>query len=161
MLFRSEDVAEAQDAGKPILFNAATGLFNLDYLVSNIDHITKELPTRFTDQNKDAGKYSQAEQVTWEVLGMLDDFLVFSVSKWNRLLAAKLLSETLMTSGIKLDSPDYPTSDDPATDLQGTAQKLHDGLVAKLETEYQMQRTDGLWSPVPAAEIERRFTGNG
>mgnify|MGYP006266726449 FL=1 len=156
-----EDVAEAQDAGKPILFNAATGLFNLDYLVSNIDHITKELPTRFTDQNKDAGKYSQAEQVTWEVLGMLDDFLVFSVSKWNRLLAAKLLSETLMTSGIKLDSPDYPTSDDPATDLQGTAQKLHDGLVAKLETEYQMQRTDGLWSAVPAAEIERRFTGNG
>jgi UDP-N-acetylglucosamine pyrophosphorylase len=156
-----EDVAAAQEAGKPILFNAATGLFNLEYLVSNIDYITKELPTRFSDQNKDAGKYSQAEQVTWEVIGMLDDFLVFSVSKWDRLLAAKLLSETLMTSGIKLDSDGYPTSNSPESDLKGTAEKLHKGLVAKLENEYQMRLQDGVWAPVPAAEIKARVTGDG
>ena len=153
-----EDVAAAEDAGKPILFNAATGLFNLDYLVPNLDRIIKELPTRFTDQDKDAGRYSQAEQVTWEVLGMLEDFLVFSISKWDRLLAAKLLSETLMTSGIKLDDPAYPTSDDPTQDLKSTAQKLHEGLVKKLHSDYGMRRRGGdeggRWEPVPAAEIK-------
>ena len=153
-----EDVAKAQESGKPVLFNAATGLFNLDYLVSNVDRIIKELPTRFTDQDKDAGRYSQAEQVTWEVVGMLDDFLVFSVSKWDRLLAAKLLAETLMTSGIRLDDPAYPTSDDPADDLKSTAERLHAGLVKKLRTEYGMRRTegdDGRWEPIPAADIKR------
>lgn len=149
-----EDVAKAEEAGKPILFNAATGLFSLDFLVPNTDRIVKELPTRFTDQDKDAGRYSQAEQVTWEVIGMLDDFLVFSVSKWNRLLAAKLLSETLMTSGIALDDPAYPTSDDPASDLRSTAEKLHEGLVSKLENEYGMRRENGRWEPVPAAELK-------
>jgi UDP-N-acetylglucosamine pyrophosphorylase len=152
-----EDVAAAEDAGKPILFNAATGLFNLDYLVPNLDRIIKELPTRFTDQDKDAGRYSQAEQVTWEVIGMLDDFLVFSVSKWNRLLAAKLLSETLMTSGIKLNDPSYPTSDDPSDNLKSTAEKLHAGLVGKLENEYAMREENGRWEPVPAAEIKSRI----
>ncbi|MFW5689778.1 MAG: hypothetical protein ACOC1U_09410, partial [Spirochaetota bacterium] len=105
-------------------------------------------------QDKDAGRYSQAEQVTWEVIGMLDDFLVFSVSKWKRLLAAKLLSETLMTSGIAIDDPAYPTSDDPANDLRSTARKLHEGLVSKLENEYGMRCEGGRWEPVPAAEIK-------
>ena len=152
-----EDVAKAEERGKSILFNAATGLFSLDFLVPNLERIAKELPTRFTDQDKDAGRYSQAEQVTWEVIGMLDDFLVFSVSKWDRFLAAKLLSDTLMTSGIKLDDPAYPTSDDPAHDLKSTAGKLHDGLVRKLENEYGMRREDGRWEPIPAAEIKTRI----
>ena len=149
-----EDVAAAQSAGKPVLFNAATGLFNLEYLVPNLDRIVKELPTRFSDQDKDAGRYSQAEQVTWEVIGMLDDFLIFCVSKWDRFLAAKLLSETLMTSGIRLDDERYPTSDDPAKDLRSTARKLHDGLVRKLESAYAMRREGDRWMPVAAAELE-------
>ncbi|HKJ84796.1 MAG TPA: UTP--glucose-1-phosphate uridylyltransferase, partial [Spirochaetia bacterium] len=156
-----EDVAEAQDAGKPILFNAATGLFDLDFLVENLDRIVRELPTRFTDQDKDAGRYSQAEQVTWEVLGMLDDFLVFSVSKWDRLLAAKLLLETLMTSGIRLDDPTYPTSDDPASDLRSTAQKLHEGLVSKFESAYGMRRDGERWEAIPAAEMLERVENEG
>ncbi|MFW6212802.1 MAG: UTP--glucose-1-phosphate uridylyltransferase [Spirochaetota bacterium] len=155
-----EDVAKAQDAGKSILFNAATGLFDLAYLTTNIDRIIKELPTRFTDQDKDAGKYSQAEQVTWEVIGMLDDFLIFSVTKWERLLAAKLLSETLMTSGIKIDDPSYPTAADPAVDLKGSAEKLHEGLVNKLRGEYAMRKEQGRWVPIPAAEIEREIDGS-
>ncbi|MEE8440727.1 MAG: UTP--glucose-1-phosphate uridylyltransferase, partial [Spirochaetia bacterium] len=64
-----EEVAKAESAGKPILFNAATGLFDLDFLIPNLERIANELPMRFTDQVKDAGRYSQAEQVTWEVLG--------------------------------------------------------------------------------------------
>ena len=140
-----EDVEAAEEAGTPILFNAASGLFSLDYLLKNLDRIRRELPTRVTDQNKDAGKYSQAEQVTWEVIGMLDDFVVFSVEKWDRLLAAKLLLETLMTSGIRLDDPAYATSDDPADDLRGTAGRLHAGLEKKLVHEYGMRLNGDEW----------------
>ncbi len=154
-----EDVAEAESAGKPILFNAATGLFDLDFLVPNIERIANDLPTRFTDQVKDAGDYSQAEQVTWEVIGMLDDFLVFSVSKWDKLLAAKLLSETLMTSGLGLDDPNYPSSDDPAADLRGAAVKLHESLVYKLQHEYGMELRENRWIPTPAAVLKERCEG--
>lgn len=147
-----EEVAAAEAAGKPILFNAASGLFSLEFLVANLDRIQRELPTRFTDQNKDAGRYSQAEQVTWEVLGMLDDFVVFSVEKWDRLLAAKLLLETLMTSGVRLDDPAYPTSDDPAADLRGTARRLHAGLTKKLREEYGMRLDGNRWVPAEQAQ---------
>jgi UTP--glucose-1-phosphate uridylyltransferase len=152
-----EDVGAAESVGKPILFNAATGLFDLDFLVPNLEKIANDLPTRFTDQSKDAGDYSQAEQVTWEVLGMLDDFLVFSVSKWDRLLAAKLLTETLMTSGIGLDDPNYPSSDDPAADLRGAATKLHEGLVRKLQSDYAMELVGQRWGPVPATVLNERY----
>ena len=54
---------------------------------------------RFTDQDKDAGRYSQAEQVTWEVAGILPAFLSFAVDKYDRFIAAKLFAETLLTSG--------------------------------------------------------------
>ena len=151
-----EDVAAAESEGKHILFNAATGLFDLDYLVPNLKYITTQLPTRFTDQSKDAGEYSQAEQVTWEVIGMLDDFLVFSVSKWDRMLAAKLLTETLMTSGLGLDSPGYPTSADPARDLRGAAENLHRGLAKKLRGDYGMELRGERWVPLPAAALKER-----
>jgi len=147
------DVEAAEGSGKPILFNAASGLFDLDFLVPNLDRIARDLPTRFTDQSKDAGDYSQAEQVTWEVIGMLDHFLVFSVSKWDRLLAAKLLAETLMTSGVKLDDPAYPRSDNPSADLRGTAMKLHAGLENVLTRHYGMAKTKGLWRPIRAADL--------
>lgn len=143
-----EDVRAAEEAGKPILFNAATGLFNLEYLVPNLEAIARDLPTRFSDQDKDAGRYSQAEQVTWEVIGMLDDFLVFSVSKWDRLLAAKLLCETLMTSGIRTDDPAYPQGDDPSSDLRSTARRLHGGLADRLANEYAMRLAEDRWEPV-------------
>ena len=152
-----EDVQTAEESGKPILFNAATGLFDLSFLTRNIDRIARDLPTRITDQDKDAGRYSQAEQVTWEVVGMLDDFLVFSVSKWDRLLAAKLLLETLMTSGLKTDDPAYPTSDDPSDDLRATARKLNEGLTRKLEHDYAMRLEGERWIPIPADELEANW----
>lgn len=144
-----EEVFRAEESGKPILFNCATGLFDLSYLVEHIDEITRDLPMRISDQDKDAGKYSQAEQVTWEIISMLDDFLVYAVDKWDRFLAAKMLMETLMTSGIKLDDSRYPTSDDPANDLHGTAEKLHGGLESKLRNEYGLEPADGQWQPRP------------
>ncbi|MFP4372996.1 MAG: UTP--glucose-1-phosphate uridylyltransferase [Spirochaetaceae bacterium] len=153
----NDEVAEAERRGKRILFNCATGLFNLEYLVAAVDDIIERLPVRFSDQDKDAGKYSQAEQVTWEIIGMLDDFVVFGVDKYERFLAAKILLETLMTSGVKLDDDAYPTDDDPAADLRGTARKLHAGLEHRLGTVYGMKRNGDRWVPKPADELRREM----
>lgn len=149
----TEEMLKAEESGAGILFNCATGLFDLQYLVSHLDHIIDDLPTRFSDQSKDAGRYSQAEQVTWEILGMLDNFLVFGVNKWKRFLAAKLLMETLMTSGVKLKNPHYPRSTVPAADLHGTAEKLHAGLADRLENVYGLRLEDNRWVPAPPEEL--------
>ncbi|NBC30839.1 MAG: hypothetical protein GVY29_12715 [Spirochaetes bacterium] len=149
----ADEVFRQEEAGRKILFNCATGLFSLDYLVPNIDHVVENLPMRFSDQDKDAGKYSQAEQVTWEIVGMLDDFLVFGVDKYQRFLAAKLLLETLMTSGLRIDDPAYPTDERPDKDLRGTAQRLHAGLEKKLAGEYGMAFRNGRWEPKPVEEL--------
>lgn len=143
-----EEVFRVEESGTPILFNCATGLFDLDYLVPNLDRIVSDLPVRFSDQNKDAGRYSQAEQVTWEVLGIIDDYLVYGVEKWRRFLAAKMLIDTLMTSGRRLDNPNYPTAEDPAEDLKRTATLLHQGLERALREEYGMELRGDRWQPV-------------
>lgn len=152
-----EEVFKAESAGKGILFNCATGLFNLEYLTTHIDRIIEELPMRISDQNKDAGKYSQAEQVTWEVLGILDDFLVFGVDKYKRFLAAKLLLEGLMTSGIGLEDSEYPSSKNPSEDLRGTAEKLHKGLEDNLNSVYGMKRENGKWVPKSIEELKEEL----
>ncbi len=135
-----EEVFTAEESGKKILFNCATGLFNLDYLVPHIDEIVERLPMRISDQNKDAGAYSQAEQVTWEVIGMLDNPLIFGIDKYRRFLAAKMLLETLLTSGIDTER---------AAEYQSTAPELSEGLARVLREEYGMELSDGRWRPVP------------
>ena len=148
-----DEVARAEESGTPILFNCATGIFDLRYLTENLDRIVEELPMRWSNQHKDAGNYSQAEQVTWEIIGMLDDFYVFGVDKYDRFLAAKLLVESLMTSGVGLEDPRYPTASDPAKDFKGVAARLHAGLKRKLETVYGMHLADGRWHPLPVARL--------
>ncbi len=156
-----EEVLRAERSGKPILFNCATGLFDLEYLAENIETIAAQLPMRISDQDKDAGKYAQAEQVTWEIIGMLDDFLVFGINKYDRFLAAKLLIETLMTSGIKLDHPRYPRSDAPTHDLQATAAKLHAGLQRVLHGPYGMRLEGDRWRPMTVDELRAARTARG
>ncbi len=146
-----EEVFRVEESGTPILFNCATGLFDLDYLVTNLDRVVEDLPVRFSDQDKDAGRYSQAEQVTWEVLGMLDDYLVYGVEKWRRFLAAKMLLDTLMTSGLKHDDPAYPTADTPEKDLRRTASLLHSGLERALREEYGLEMRGDRWQPTETA----------
>ena len=143
-----ETVNMAMNNGESILFNCATGLFNLEFLVENIDSIIDSLPMRFSDQDKDVGLYSQAEQVTWEVIGLLDDILIFAIDKYERFLAAKTIMENLMTSGIEIDDPTYPQSDDESLDLKSTAEKLHAGLVNKLKIDYGLELTEKRWKPV-------------
>ncbi|RKX79221.1 MAG: hypothetical protein DRP87_03825 [Spirochaetes bacterium] len=157
----TEEVREAENKGKKILFNCATGLFNLEYLVNNLDYIIDNLPMRFSDQDKEAGKYSQAEQVTWEVIGIMDDFLIFGVNKHERFLAAKLLLETLLTSGIGLDNPDFPTTPHPEKDMRAVAKRLHQGLTKKLQTAYGMKLKRGRWIPEKVERLFRAMNHDG
>lgn len=133
-----DDVLNAEKKGKKILFNCATGLFSLDYLLPNIDRIIDQLPMRFTDQDKDAGRYSQAEQVTWEIIGMLDNFLVFGIDKYERFIAAKMLMETLFSSGINLEN---------VQKIEPAAQWLHEGLKKLLAERYALKLKNGRWVP--------------
>lgn len=131
------DISEAEKQSIPILFNCATGIFNLEYLINNIDYITEKLPTRFTDQNKDVGEYSQAEQVTWEVMSLLDDFLIFAVDKYDRFLASKLLIENLVTSGFDCNISDKK--------IQKCAVALNKGLTDKLRNNFNLILKNGEW----------------
>ncbi len=133
-----EQVFAAEESGKEILFNCATGLFNLDYLVPNLQRVVADLPMRISDQNKDAGAYSQAEQVTWEIIGMLDDVVIFGIEKYRRFLAAKMLLENFLTSGLSLDE---------AQKIQPTARRLSQGLAAVLREEYDLELRNDRWQP--------------
>lgn len=93
-----QTVLDAEESGKPILFNCAAGIFNLSYLVPNLDSIINNLPIRLSNQEKDAGSYSQAEQITWEIIGLLKNPLIIGVNKYERFIAAKLLVESILTS---------------------------------------------------------------
>jgi len=136
-----EELLRLERSGARILFNCATGLFDLDALVSRIDEIARTLPVRFTDQDKDSGRYSQAEQVTWEVASLLPGFLAFAVEKADRFIAAKLLVETLLTSGSGGSDPRIPP------DLAATSRALHDGLKRKLAGPYGLALRGGRWLP--------------
>lgn len=132
-----EEVTRAEESGIPILFNCATGMFNLEYLINNIDYIVNKLPTRFSDQSKDAGDYSQAEQVTWEVMSLLDDFLILAVDKYERFLASKLLLENLVTSGLSVEIKDR--------ELKEAGELLNRGLNKKLQYDFNLKLENGEW----------------
>ncbi len=137
-----ERVMEFERAGTSVLFNCATGLFDLEWLVPRLDEIAGDLPTRFSDQDKDAGSYSQAEQVTWEVTGILPDFLALAVEKKERFIAAKLLAETLLTSGFGSGHLSEP--------LASTSRSLNEGLSRLLSSTCGLKNRNGNWEPEEA-----------
>lgn len=136
MAISAEDLAQAELGGSHALFNCATGLFNLDYLVPRLDSISRGLPVRFSDQDKDPGRYSQAEQNTWESISLLPDSLVFAVPKADRFLAAKMLMETIITS----------QASEGEDDQAKTSRALHDGLRRLLAGPYGLRLRDGAWA---------------
>lgn len=149
-----EEIEAAEAVGKNILFNCATGLFDLDYLTAEIDTIIENLPIRLSDQEKDAGRYSQAEQITWEVINLIPKPLIIAVDKPKRFIAAKLLSELLATSlsgeiVTKLESihPEYH-------EFCTQTQLLHDSLEELLSTVYGMKlSSEGKWVPKTVSEL--------
>lgn len=136
-----ETMLELERKGNTILFNCASGIFDLDYLVPRIDGLARQIPVRFTDQDKDSGRYSQAEQVTWEVTSILPSFIAFAVAKEKRFIAAKLFMDTLLTSGYGLDNQKLPAS------IRGIARQMHEGLRDVLATTYGLSLRNGRWVP--------------
>jgi UTP--glucose-1-phosphate uridylyltransferase len=149
-----EKMLAAERAGRKILFNCAIGLFNLTSLVRDLDRIVEQLPVRFSEQDKAAGRYSQAEQITWEVLGLLGRPLIFGVNKSDRFLAVKLLLEGLLTSGFRIDDPGFPRESETARELHTLSLYLHAGLAEKLRTVYGMAEEAGRWRPKTLREID-------
>ena len=143
-----EEMLEAERSGRRILFNCAIGLFSLASLDKNLDRIIDTLPVRFSEQDKKAGRYAQAEQITWEVMGLLSHPLVLGVAKFERFLAVKVLVEGLMTSGLRLADPGFPAK------LRPLADSLHHGLVKKLSTEYGLKEINGRWEPKTLEELD-------
>lgn len=141
----SREIESLEARGESILFNCATGTFDLDWLTSNIDTISRNLPIRFSDQNKDAGLYSQAEQVTWEVVSLLPDFAAFAVEKKKRFVAAKMLVEMLLASGFGLQSEAVPEK------LRTTGRVLHEGQDWLLSNIYGMRLEKKRWVPNDAS----------
>lgn len=137
-----DEVQRLEAGGASILFNCAIGLFDLDWLVPRLDEIGRKLPLRVSDQDKDAGRYSQAEQVTWEITGILPSFLAFAVDKYDRFIAAKLLAETLLTSG----AADGAALAQASPELAGTSRLLKAGLEHKLSAVYGLTLKGGRWS---------------
>jgi hypothetical protein len=155
----ADQVAAAEKAGTPILFNCATGLFDLDRLVHDLDRITAQLPVRLSEQDKDVGRYAQAEQVTWEVIGLLDQPLIFGIEKNRRFLAAKLLLDCLLTSGLHWDDPRFDQPD--LAPFRALSAGLNAGLQALLEGPLGYRKAGAGWVPLTEAEITRRITAGG
>jgi UDP-N-acetylglucosamine pyrophosphorylase len=136
-----QEIERLERSGAAILFNCATGIFDLDWLVPHLEEIAKNLPVRFSDQNKDAGTYSQAEQVTWEVVSLVPDFIAFAVDKKRRFLAAKMLVEMLLTSGFGIDDGTV------SAQMRQTGKTLHEGQAWLLEQAYGLRCVNGRWTP--------------
>jgi hypothetical protein len=155
----ADQVKAAEKSGVPILFNCATGLFDLKRLVADLDRITRNLPVRLSEQDKDVGRYAQAEQVTWEVIGLLDGPLIFGIEKNRRFLAAKLLLDCLLTSGLHWDDPRFKQPD--LVPFRALSEGLNAGLQALLEGPLGFRREGKRWVPLTEAEISRRISAEG
>jgi hypothetical protein len=150
-----ETLLSEEAAGKRALFNCATGLFDLDYLIPRLEEIIRGLPIRVSEQDKEAGRYAQAEQTTWEVLGLMDDPLIFAVAKEKRFVAAKTLMESLLASpiGAKID-----TNGKVDASLRAASALLRKGFDRLLEAEYGFTSVDecGTRRPLCLAELEAK-----
>jgi len=150
----SKEVDTYVSSGKDVLFNTACGLFDLKWLTENLEYIINELPTRISVQNKDRGHYSQAEQITWEVISMIPEKLIFAVNKYQRFIAAKMVTEMLMAS--ELDDIDIHNSEYPEQ-LTGIAENLQQGLKSLLSGPYGLKMENHHWVPLSLKELEERF----
>lgn len=147
------EVEEAERSGKRVLFNCATGLFDLEGLDSLLPRIISSLPIRVSEQRKDSGSYAQAEQVTWEVIPLMQSPLFFSVEKSKRFLAAKLLSESILTSRAGVLADTLLDRDPTLSTFVKTSLALNKGLDDLLSGTYGLQLIDGSWQPLAAKDI--------
>ncbi len=149
-------VLERHEAeGGRVLFNCATGLFDLRYLTEHLEEVVDGLPIRVSEQDKDAGRYAQAEQTTWEILGLLSKPAVLGVSKERRFIAAKLLMETLLAGPSGLRAAE---AEGIPRELAETSARLRRGLGNLLEGTYGFSAPDasGKRRPLSLKELSER-----
>jgi hypothetical protein len=114
-----------------------------------------------SEQDKEAGKYAQAEQNTWEILGLAKSPLIFAVAKTNRFVAAKMLMETLLSSPIGERMEAVPPAERPATALMATSADLQKGLGELLEKEFgYFREKNGIFQALSVVELEKQFRRN-
>ncbi|HOM24160.1 MAG TPA: UTP--glucose-1-phosphate uridylyltransferase [Termitinemataceae bacterium] len=149
-----EELTLQEQQGKPVLFNCAIGLFKLDYLLPRLSSIADQLPLHVSDQDKEAGRYAQIEQSTWEVLGLLEHPLIIQVKKEERFLAAKMFMETLLASPVSAHLMEREGIPDA---LRHTARLLQGGLQQLLRTEYGffLKNSIPFWEPYSVQELEQ------
>ena len=152
MAVSQEQVQKAEQEGKTILFNAATGLFNLQYLNDNIGEIIENLPLRISTQHKDIGSYCQVEQSAWEIISILDNPLIFAVEKQRRFLAAKTFIEGAMASDILTISHQIDSL--VPTEQKQLISYLQTGMKKLLTSVYGMKYESNRWQPKSLAELE-------
>jgi UTP--glucose-1-phosphate uridylyltransferase len=155
---KAEDIEKAESNGAELLFNCATGLFSLSYLTDNIEYISSNLPIRISEQDKDPGKYAQAEQITWEVISLIKNPLIFAVKKKKRFLAAKLLSEMILTSQADKLSPKLLAADPNYDTLCTQCLEMQDGLFTLLKTTYGLKIENGQWQPIAVVDLIKSFS---
>ena len=148
------DVQEQEKERGRALFNCAIGLLNLERLLPTLKDIIATLPYRLNEQDNDFGHYWQSEQITWEIIKMLDNPLVLVVDKQKRLLPAKLLLDTLLVSGFGANSND---------DTAALSTILHGGTRAVVTERYgynwepNSSAAFHTLSPQSITEIEQRI----
>ncbi len=126
----------AQQKGKELLFNCAISYFDLEALLAKLDYIIAHLPLRISEQNKDKGHYWQVEQITWEVIGLLDSVLIAAVRKEEHFLATKLQLEAFVNTGYRLAQ----YKDDALQELRQLAKHFATGYnrVLQRDCDFQM-----------------------
>jgi UDP-N-acetylglucosamine pyrophosphorylase len=99
-----EDICAFEADHSSVLFNCATGLFNVKFLLKYIDQIVEKLPLRISKQQKDFGEYYAVEQNMWDIIGILDTPVIAGVDKEQRFLPSKFFLENLITTGIPAEA---------------------------------------------------------
>ena len=99
-----DDIQRYEESGGEVFFNAAVGIFNLERLIKRLDYIIEQLPVYLFSKESDGGAYMHIEQLTWDVIPLLEKSNALILPKRRSLLAAKLLLESYLTSGLPLPS---------------------------------------------------------
>ncbi len=73
--------------------------------------------------------------------------MILGVNKYERFIAAKLLLESFLASGIGLDKPEVM-----GPEVTEIGEKLHKGLSKHLKTTYGCRLINNKWVPKPLEE---------
>ena len=91
--------------------------------------------------------------------GLLDKPLILGIEKNRRFLAAKLLLDCFLISGLHWDDPRFLQPD--LAPFRALSAGLNAGLRSLLEGPFSYRKEGPVWVPLSEAEIQRRISANG